>query len=120
MVRTYSRIFHTHSFLGTNRSAVLFTVSNLVISEAFPPEMQSLAGGVFNEVSQFGNSVGLAVTAAIAASITDRSSTSESNEEALMKGYRAAFWTIFTGTAVVIMVSAFGLRKAGFVGKKND
>jgi MFS family permease len=104
----------------TRSSTVLFTVSNLVISDAFPPEMQSLAGGVFNEVSQFGNSVGLAVTAAIAASITDRSSNSESNEEALMKGYRAAFWTIFTGTAVVVVVSAFGLRKAGFVGKKND
>ena len=104
---------------GTNGSPVLFTVSNLVISDAFPPEVQSLAGGVFNEVSQFGNSVGLAVTAAIAASITDRSD-SERNEDALMEGYRAAFWTIFAGTVVVIAVSAFGLRNGGFVGKKND
>lgn len=47
-----------------------FTVSNLVISEAFPDDVQSLAGGVFNEVSQFGNSVGLDITAAVAASIT--------------------------------------------------
>jgi MFS family permease len=123
MVRTSSRksfVYAPFDRALTNPLAVLFTVSNLVISDAFPPEMQSLAGGVFNEVSQFGNSVGLAVTAAIAASITDRSSTSESNEDALMKGYRAAFWTIFTGTAVVVVVSAFGLRKAGFVGKKND
>jgi MFS family permease len=97
----------------------LFTVSNLVISDAFPPDVQSLAGGVFNEVSQFGNSVGLAVTAAIAASITDRSAL-ERNEDALMKGYRAAFWTIFTGTVVVVAVGAFGLRHAGTVGKKND
>jgi hypothetical protein len=104
---------------GTNKSPVLFTVSNLVISDAFPPDVQSLAGGVFNEVSQFGNSVGLAVTAAIAASITDRSAL-ERNEDALMKGYRAAFWTIFTGTVVVVAVSAFGLRHAGTVGKKND
>jgi hypothetical protein len=111
MVRAYPQKFHSCSSVGTNRFPVLFTVSNLVISDA---------GGVFNEVSQFGNSVGLAVTAAIAASITDRSSNSHSNEEALMKGYRAAFWTIFTGTAVVVVVSAFGLRKAGFVGKKND
>jgi len=123
MIRTSSRkssIYAPFDRALTNPLAVLFAVSNLVISDAFPPEMQSLAGGVFNEVSQFGNSVGLAVTAAIAASITDRSSTSESNEDALMKGYRAAFWTIFTGTAVVVVVSAFGLRKAGFVGKKND
>jgi hypothetical protein len=106
----------THS---TNASLVLFTVSNLVISDAFPPEVQSLAGGVFNEVSQFGNSVGLAVTAAIAASITDRS-TLERSEDALMKGYRAAFWTIFAGTVVVLAVSAFGLRHGGTVGKKNN
>ncbi|KAH6616645.1 major facilitator superfamily domain-containing protein [Boeremia exigua] len=106
-------------FLSPVNPDVLFTVSNLVISDAFPPEVQSLAGGVFNEVSQFGNSVGLAVTAAIAASITDRS-TFEREEDALMKGYRAAFWTIFAGTVVVVTVSAFGLRHGGFIGKKND
>jgi hypothetical protein len=74
---------------------------------------------VFNEVSQFGNSVGLAVAAAIAASITDRSAF-EREEDALMKGYRAAFWTVFAGTVAVVAVSAFGLRHGGFVGKKND
>jgi hypothetical protein len=104
---------------GNNEFPVLFTVSNLVISDAFPPEVQSLAGGVFNEVSQFGNSVGLAVTAAIAASITDRS-TSERSQDASMKGYRAAFWTIFAGTVVVLAVSLFGLRHGGTVGKKNN
>jgi hypothetical protein len=89
--------FHPHSITrSTNKSSVLFTVSNLVISDAFPPEVQSLA-----------------------ASITDRSAE-QRNEDALMKGYRAAFWTIFTGTVVVVVVSAFGLRHAGTVGKKND
>ena len=39
----------------------LFTISNLVISDAFPADLQSLAGGVFSEIGQFGNSVGLAV-----------------------------------------------------------
>jgi hypothetical protein len=104
---------------ATDGSPVLFTVSNLVISDAFPPEMQSLAGGVFNEVSQFGNSVGLAVTAAIAASITDRSD-SERHEDALMDCYRAAFWTIFTGSVVVVVVCAYGSRHSGTVGTKND
>jgi hypothetical protein len=42
---------------------------------------------VFNEVSQFGNSVSLAVTAAIAVSIIDRSR----DEDAVMEGYHAAF-----------------------------
>jgi hypothetical protein len=98
---------------------VLFTVSNLVISEAFPAEVQSLAGGVFNEVAQFGNSAGLAVMAAISASMTERSPSAD-HRAALMEGYRAAFWTIFAATAAVLVVSLVGLRKAGTVGKKEE
>lgn len=98
---------------------VLFTVSNLVISDAYPPEMQSLAGGVFNEVAQFGNSVGLAITAAIAASVTEHSHITD-REEALMKGYRAAFWTIFASCTTVTVVVWLGLKKGGIVGRKQD
>jgi hypothetical protein len=99
--------------------SVLFTVSNLVISDAFPSDLQSLAGGVFNEVAQFGNSVGLAATAAIAASVTEHSGY-ESDADALMRGYRAAYWTIFAGDAAALSISYFGLRKAGTIGKKDD
>ncbi|KAK7422661.1 hypothetical protein QQX98_001449 [Neonectria punicea] len=106
-------------FLSPVNPDVLFTVSNLVISDAYPLEMQSLAGGVFNEVAQFGNSVGLAVTAAIAASVTEQSGVKE-HELALMRGYRAAFWSIFSSCAIVTVVLWFGLRKGGIVGKKED
>ncbi|KAG6362489.1 hypothetical protein INS49_010720 [Diaporthe citri] len=95
---------------------VLFSVCNLVISDAFPPEIQSLAGGVFNEVAQFGNSVGLAVTAAIAASVTEHSA-SMSEREALMDGFRAAFWTVFASTGMVMIVTFVGFRKIGIIGK---
>jgi hypothetical protein len=91
----------------------------LVISDAFPAGTQSLAGGVFSEVAQIGNSVGLAVTAAIAASVTEHSSIRDP-KVALMEGYRAAFWTIFASTTVVLVISSFGLRKGGYVGKKDD
>ncbi len=90
-----------------------------MISEAFPSDMQSLAGGVFNEVAQFGNSVGLAVTAAIAASVTE-SSLKQDKREALMEGYWAAFWTIFAATVAVVFISYWGFRKAGTVGKKDE
>lgn len=100
---------------------MLFTVSNLVISDAFPAEMQSLAGGVFSEVSQFGNSVGLAVTAAIAASVTEHSGVQHAGSKvALMEGFRAAFWTIFASATAVVVICFFGLRKGGVVGKKDD
>lgn len=52
----------------------LFTVSNLVITGVFPAKTQALAGGVFNTVAQIGKSVGLALSAVIATSITLQSS----------------------------------------------
>lgn len=97
---------------------VLFSVSSLVISDAFPPEIQSLAGGVFNEVAQFGNSVGLAVTAVIAASVTEHSSQL-AEKEALMEGFRAAFWTVFASTGMVLVVTFLGFRKIGIIGKSE-
>lgn len=97
---------------------VLFTASNLVISDAFPADVQSVAGGVFNEVAQFGNAVGLAVTAAIASSVTDHSRILD-KRIALMEGYRAAFWTVFVATFLVVVLIWFGLKKAGTVGKKH-
>ena len=75
---------------------------------------------MFNEVAQFGNSVGLAVTASIAASVTEHSGVRHDKALALMEGYRAAFWTIFAGTAIVVVITFFGLRKGGTVGKKNE
>lgn len=96
----------------------MFTVSNLVISDAYPPELQSLAGGVFNEVAQFGNSVGLAITASIAASVSEHSGP-VMDVETLTKGYRAAFWTVFASCATVTIVVWVGFRKEGIVGKKD-
>ncbi|ERF77018.1 hypothetical protein EPUS_06886 [Endocarpon pusillum Z07020] len=86
--------------------------------QRYPAEVQSLAGGVFNEATQFGNAVGLAVTAAIVASVTEHSGSDHT--DALMQGYRAAFWTVSAATASVIVVTFFGLRKGGFFGKKDE
>ena len=96
---------------------MLFTVSNLVIAGAFPIQRQALAGGVFNSIAQMGNSVGLGVCATIAASITGEGSM---GPEQLLRGYRAAFWTMFASTIMVCAISLLGLGKAGKVGKKQD
>lgn len=98
---------------------VLWTVSSLVISRAFPTESQALAGGVFNTISQLGNSVGLAVTAAIAASVSEHEGGDEGASQ-LLHGYRAAYWTIFSGMLVVCLASFLGLRNVGKVGVKLD
>ncbi|KAF4630165.1 hypothetical protein G7Y89_g7981 [Cudoniella acicularis] len=67
---------------------VLYTISNLIIADAFPASKQSLAGGIFNTATQIGNSVGLAIGAVIASAVTGDGSSIG----ALEKGYRATFW----------------------------
>jgi hypothetical protein len=101
---------------------VLFTVSNLIISRAYPGERQSLAGSVFNTVSQLGNSVGLAVVAALAASVTthDSENPNFSTPFELGSGYHASFWTLFASMVLVCIISIWGLRKEGKVGGKSD
>lgn len=103
---------------------MLWTVSSLVICRAFPPESQALAGGVFNTISQLGNTVGLTVTAAIAASVTSHrqsdADTSSQATEQLLQGYRAGYWTIFVSMMIVWPASFYGLRKVGKVGVKQD
>ncbi|TID26565.1 Major facilitator superfamily domain [Venturia nashicola] len=105
-------------------SDVLWTVSSLVICRAFPPESQALAGGVFNTISQLGNTVGLTITAAIAASVTrhhkNDTDTSSQTTDQLLQGYRAGYWTIFAAMMIVWPASFFGLRKVGKVGLKQD
>lgn len=100
---------------------VLFTVSNLVITSAFPDKTQALAGGVFNTVAQIGKSVGLALTAVIAASTTLKSDYSDKHEpRALMEGYRAAFWFCFAISTTTLVVSLWGLRNIGKIGMKRE
>lgn len=101
---------------------MLYTISNLIIADAFPGSKQSLAGGVFNTVSQIGNSVGLTVGAVIAATVTggDHDQIEDLSPAALMKGFRATFWACFASIALVVLVSLFGLRKSGKVGLKKD
>jgi MFS family permease len=103
---------------------VLYTISNLIIADAFPPSKQSLAGRVFNTMSQIGNSVGLTVGAVIAASVTANQvtggNTNSGNETSLEKGFQAAFWACTASIAIVVVVSLVGLKKAGKVGLKSE
>ncbi len=98
---------------------MLYTISILIIADAFPTSKQSLAGGVFNTVAQIGNSVGLTVGAVIAASVTANQEAPRS-VTALEKGFKAAFWTCFASMGTVVLIGLLGLRKAGKVGLKSD
>lgn len=100
---------------------VLFTVANLVTTSVFPPHKHGLAGGVFNTISNIGASVGLAISAVVASSVTmAEKGKNESATEMLMDGYRATFWLCFGASILVLGVIGFGLRKIGKVGIKID
>lgn len=99
----------------------LFTVANLLITSAFPPRTQGLAGGVFNTISQIGKSVGVATVAIIASTVTaDSNITDKKSPDALMEGYRATFWYCFALSAVTLIPTTWGLARVGKVGHKRD
>ncbi|KAB8345826.1 hypothetical protein FH972_022881 [Carpinus fangiana] len=99
----------------------LFVVSNLLITSSFPAKTQALAGAVFNTVSQVGKSIGLASSAALASSITAKSTAEDKKgPEALLEGYHAAWWFCLALNATTLILSVWGLRKVGRVGEKRD
>ncbi|KFY22703.1 hypothetical protein V493_06382 [Pseudogymnoascus sp. VKM F-4281 (FW-2241)] len=117
--------YWTYAFFATSCAPicadVLFTVANLLITSVFPPKTHGLAGGVFNTISNIGNSVGLAITAVVASSVTlSEKGKDESAAEMLMDGYRATFWLCFGANIMVLAIIGFGLRKIGKVGIKVD
>ncbi|KAI3553346.1 hypothetical protein CABS03_12714 [Colletotrichum abscissum] len=99
---------------------LLFNISNLIITNNFPGKSQALAGGVFNTVAQSGNSIGLAVTAMIAASVQEAAVSEKMATSGSLQGYRSRFWTCFAAAVVVTLISSTGLRKAGKVGEMKE
>ncbi|KAK2020778.1 MFS general substrate transporter [Colletotrichum zoysiae] len=106
---------------------LLFNVSNLVITTNFPGKSQALAGGIFNTVAQLGNSLGLAVTAMIAASVQEASGGNKiatsggiTYNSSMLQGYRSGFWACFAASITATLISSIGLRIAGKVGGKEQ
>ena len=72
---------------------------------------------------QLGTSFGIAIMimAVLSASITKGSSlTDKTSPEALMRGYRAAFWACFALMVMMTLVRMCGLRKATKLGTKIE
>ncbi|KAF2272125.1 MFS general substrate transporter [Westerdykella ornata] len=108
-------------FLNPIGADLLFTISNLVITSLFPAKTQALAGGVFNTIAQVGKSVGLATSSVIANSVTAQSTLKDKESpEALMEGFKAAFWYLFALSCVTGLMFAWGLRGIGRVGMKRE
>jgi MFS family permease len=111
---------------------VLFTVGLIIVSDTFPEKTQALAGAVFNTVAQIGMSLGMGLCQVVALGVQGGNDGGDSGGQhsaatsddvaatAVLKGYRASFWTVFAYMAACIVVSIVGLRKVGKVGLKRE
>jgi hypothetical protein len=107
---------------------VLFTVGLIIVSDSFPEKTQALAGAVFNTAAQFGMTLGMGSCQVVAlgvmggeqGSVHGDTSFAEQDPRALLKGYRASFWTMFAFMVMSVLIAVAGLRKVGKVGLKRD
>lgn len=112
---------------------VLFTVGLIIVSDNFPEKTQALAGAVFNTVAQFGMSLGVGLCQVVALGVMGKTEGSGSghgggegeafenaDSGAILKGYRAGFWTMFACMVLCLLLAVVGLRKAGKVGLKRE
>lgn len=115
---------------------VLFTVGLIIVSDNFTEETQALAGAVFNTVAQIGMSLGMGSCQVVALGTQDKQGGSsgggghgggddtgafeDSESLAVLKGYRASYWLMFSYMIVCGVIAVVGLRKAGKVGLKRE
>ncbi|ORY10317.1 major facilitator superfamily domain-containing protein [Clohesyomyces aquaticus] len=110
---------------------VLFTVGLIIVSSNFPEKTQALAGAVFNTVANFGMSLGIGLCQVVALGVMSKNghgggddgqgdAFSNVAEGALLDGFRAAFWAMFTCMIVCGFLAVVGLRNAGKVGLKRE
>lgn len=95
---------------------VLFVVSALIITASFPDGTHALAGAVFNTLSQFGASVGLASVSLISSTVAKKSHAPED----LLQGYRACFWTLLGAALLTCLAGGFGLKRMSDKGMKKE
>ncbi|KAF6226159.1 hypothetical protein HO133_009025 [Letharia lupina] len=120
--------YWTDAFFAMLLSAInpdtLFTVSNLLIASAYPSN-NGLAGGVFNVFAQLGNLTGLAVTAAVAASVSAHLEGVGAGVVygggVFFEGYKATVWICAASSMVLVTgMTWWGLRSGGKFGRKSD
>jgi hypothetical protein len=98
---------------------LIYTIANLVVTDAFPMKTQALAGGIFNMLAQIGKSVGIATTAIVARRVTVLVEGPDP-KEALLQGYKAGWWYNCGLGFAAVAVSFWGLRSVDKLGVKRE
>lgn len=120
----YYRLELWAQILASVSAGVLYTVGLIIVSDSFPKKTQALAGAVFSTVGQFGTSLGVGVYQVVALGVMepDAGPSGENIDVVgdLLRGYRAAFWTMFASMVCASLIAVGGLRKSGKVGLKTE
>ncbi|KAF7790920.1 hypothetical protein EIP86_001878 [Pleurotus ostreatoroseus] len=103
---------------------IAYTVANMQVCSGLPPDSQALAGSIFSVATRLGTSFGLAVTSAVANSVSVRYNKGSpqygANDPAvLMVGFRAAGWTCCGTIVFALIIAIVGMRGVGLVGQEQ-
>ncbi|KAJ6468230.1 MFS general substrate transporter [Mycena sanguinolenta] len=90
----------------------VFASGTLFVAKVALPHEQSLAGGLFQTLTQLGTAFGLAITTIV----QDAAGGKSAGNDAPLKAYQAAQWTSFGMAVLCTILAAVFLRGVGFVG----
>ncbi|KAJ6026928.1 hypothetical protein N7499_005032 [Penicillium canescens] len=110
--------------LGSIAPSATILISSMIIAESLPFETQGLATGVICTVAMVGSSIGMSLAGFISYDVTTsqsrvpgESASFMESPEAIMGGYRAAFWFLFVMNIVGLGITLCCLRKIGYLGR---
>ncbi|MFJ3501785.1 MFS transporter [Streptomyces sp. NPDC090135] len=98
--------------IGAGLSGAFVQLTALAV-DGVPRHDVGLAGGLVNTARQVGGSIGLAVPATLAGSVTTRASSHQPPLEALTAGYRAAFMVSAAVLAATALLTPVLVRRTG-------
>lgn len=98
----------------------LYPCTALFVMQSVPEDDQAMGAAIFQTLSQVGRSIGLAIATAIQIAVTKHQNTANvgglEDKEALLSGYRAAYWFSFAIGVASIAIAAYSFRGAGKLG----
>ncbi|KAG1719374.1 major facilitator superfamily domain-containing protein [Suillus occidentalis] len=107
----------------------VYASGTIFIAKIAPPHERSVAGALFQTMTQLGGAVGLAVSTLVFnvvvanesanAGVTVNSTGSNAPRSAQLKGYRSAQWTCASFVLLAALLAAIFLYGVGIVGDKK-
>ncbi|KAJ7643117.1 MFS general substrate transporter [Mycena polygramma] len=94
----------------------VFAAGTLFVAKVARGEEQSLAGGLFQTLTQLGTAFGLAITTIVHNAVADRHKSQGVGGGAPLEAYQAAQWTAFGMGVLCTLLAAGFLRGVGPVG----